>query len=222
VARAALREPTLSEARLEGRERELRLICDHRLDLVAERTSIQQRLRWHLHELAVALEIPPRALDRACWLARLEDELATRDGVQACLARELPGYGALTAVCLFGETAGALRFESEARFAMRAGVAPLPVSSGQTSRYHLDRRGNRQLNAALLRIAINQMRIHEPAKAFMACKRCEGKSKREALRCLKRHLARVVWQALRAAETRREGMPANIDSPSKPALALAS
>ena len=64
VARAALREPGLPEARLEGPERELRLLADHRADLVGERTRIQQRLRWHLHELALALEIPVRALDR--------------------------------------------------------------------------------------------------------------------------------------------------------------
>ena len=64
VARAALREPGLPKARLEGPERELRLLADHRADLVGERTRIQQRLRWHLHELALALEIPVRALDR--------------------------------------------------------------------------------------------------------------------------------------------------------------
>ena len=255
VARAALREPRLPEARLPGPERELRLLADHRVDLVCERTRIQGRLRWHLHDLGVRLEIPPKALGRACWLARLEEALAALPaGVQARIALdltgrcrslsreidalerevtqlaaelapellELPGCGALTAACLIGETAGALRFASEARFAMHAGVAPVPVSSGRSDRYRLNRRGNRQLNCALHRIAITQMRTHEPARAFLAGKRAEGKTKREALRCLKRHLARTVWRKLYAAETRREAMLAGTDTSTPPALALAS
>ena len=254
VARAAIANPDLPAARLEGPERELRLLCDHRADLVCERTRIQQRLRWHLHDLELALEVPAKALRRACWLTRLDDELAGRDGVQARIARDLtgrcrtltaeidalereigqltaalapeliapPGCGALTAACLLGETAGAERFADEARFAMHAGVAPLPASSGQRQRYRLNRRGNRQLNAALHRIAITQMRTHEPARTFVARKRAEGKSTREALRCLKRHLARVVWRMLRSAENRREAMLEVNDPSTLPALALAS
>jgi transposase len=254
VARAAIAEPGLPEARLDGPERELRLLADHRDDLVCERTRIQQRLRWHLHDLELALEVPPKALRSACWLRRLEEELAGRGGVQARIARELvgrcrtlsaeidalereierltaalapellelPGCGALTAAALVGETAGAERFASAARFAMHAGVAPLPASSGQTQRYRLNRRGNRQLNAALHRIAITQMRTHGPARAFMARKRAEGKSNREALRCLKRHLARTVWQTLRAAEARRVAMLDDATTSTQPALALAS
>lgn len=254
VARAAIAHPDLPEAHLEGPERELRLLVDHRADLVTERTRMQQRLRWHLHDLELALEIPPRALRSACWLRRIEEELAGRGGVQARIARELtgrcrtltteidalgreieqltralapellalPGCGALTAASLVGETAGAERFAGEARFAMHAGVAPLPASSGQTQRYRLNRRGNRQLNAALHRMAITQMRTHGPAQAFLARKRAEGKGKREALRCLKRHLARLVWQTLRAAETRREAMLSVTTTSPQPALALAS
>lgn len=255
VARAALREPHLPEACLPGPERELRLLADHRSDLVGERTRIQGRLRWHLHDLALELEVPAKALGRACWLARLEEALAALPaGVQVRIARELtercrtlsaeidalereitqlaaalapelmivPGCGALTAASIIGETAGALRFASEARFAMHAGVAPVPVSSGRSDRYRLNRRGNRQLNCALHRIAVTQMRTHEPARAFMARKRAEGKTKREALRCLKRHLARVIWRTLCAAETRRETMLDHQETSTQPALALAS
>lgn len=254
VARAAIANPDLPEARLDGPERELRLLTDHRADLVGERTRIAQRLRWHLHELELALEVPPKALRRACWLRRLEDELAGAGGVQARIARELvtrcrtltseidalereiaalttalapelltlPGCGALTAACLLGETAGAERFASEARFAMHAGVAPLPASSGNTQRYRLNRRGNRQLNCALHRMAVTQLRTHEPAQTFLTRKRAEGKGKREALRCLKRHLARTVWQTLRASEERRAAMLAAIDPLTPQLLALAS
>jgi transposase len=123
---------------------------------------------------------------------------------------------------LLGETAGAERFASSARFAMHAGVAPLPASSGNTQRYRLNRRGNRQLNAALHRMAVTQMRTHEPAQAYLARKRAEGKSKREALRCLKRHLARTVWQTLRASEERRKALLTAIDPSAPQLLALAS
>ena len=75
-----------------------------------------------------------------------------------------PAAAPLTAAHLLGETAGAERFASAARFAMHAGVAPLPVSAGRRNRHRLNRRGNRRLNSALHRIAITQLRMHEPAK----------------------------------------------------------
>jgi transposase len=98
VARAAIREgvETLPQARLSGPERELALLLDHREDLVAERTRIQQRLRWLLHDLDPELEIPERALDREKWLKRLAGRLARgeqtaavrilRDQVRRCRA----------------------------------------------------------------------------------------------------------------------------------------
>ena len=89
VARAALREPGLPVAQLEGAEREVRLVCDHREDLVAERTRIQNRLRWHLHELEPGWEIPAGALDRAVWLDAVTARLAAHQGIVAELAGEL-------------------------------------------------------------------------------------------------------------------------------------
>lgn len=76
VARAALREPDLPTARLDGVERDVRLLVDHRDDLVAERTRCQNRLRWHLHELTPGDEPVARGLDRYHVLASLEDALA--------------------------------------------------------------------------------------------------------------------------------------------------
>ena len=90
------------------------------------------------------------------------------------------------------------RFRSDAQLARRGGVAPLDASSGRVQRHRLDRGGNRQLNAALYRIAITQARYHPPAREYLERKRSEGKSSREALRCLKRHLVRVVFQSLKA------------------------
>ena len=89
VARAALREPDLPVATLDGAERDVRLLVDHRDDLVATRTRDQNRLRWHLHELMPGEEPAPRALDRAHVLAALEKRLADEPGTVARLARDL-------------------------------------------------------------------------------------------------------------------------------------
>ena len=91
------------------------------------------------------------------------------------------------------------RFRSEAQLARHSGVAPLEASSGRTQRHRLDRGGNRQLNAALYRIAITQARYHPAARAYLDRKRAEGKSRRETIRCLKRLLVRVVYQTLKTS-----------------------
>lgn len=89
VARAALREPDLPVASLDGPERELRLLVDHREDLVGERTRTINRLRWHLHELTPGDEPVPRSLDRRVVLDDLEQRLVDEPGTVARLAREL-------------------------------------------------------------------------------------------------------------------------------------
>jgi transposase len=89
VARAALREPALPVARLEGPERELRLLADHREDLVAERTRAINRLRWHLHELDPAWDPRPRSLARHKNVAAVAAKLAGMDGMVARIAADL-------------------------------------------------------------------------------------------------------------------------------------
>lgn len=237
IARAALKEgpEALPAAHLDERALELKLLLDHREDLVRARTDDQQRLRWHLHDLWPELELPAGCLDRIVWLDKVARKLARAEqSARVRIARELvrairdrskrarelereiaalvqdqapelialPGCGALTAAKLVAETAGVGRFSSDAKFARLAGVAPIPASSGTRRRHRLDRRGNRQLNCALHRIAVTQGRVHPSARGFLARKQAEGKSRIEALRCLKRHLARAVWQALRAARDR--------------------
>lgn len=76
VARALLREPELPVATIDDAAREIRLLVDHRQDLVGERTRMQNRLRWHLHDWDPDLNIAPRTLDRACVLDRLARRLA--------------------------------------------------------------------------------------------------------------------------------------------------
>lgn len=231
VARAALREPRLNHPRPgESATRELKLLVDHRDDLVDERRRAQQRLRWQLHDLDPELAVPPGALDRTVWLDRVARRLRRAEQtVQVRIARELvsrcrsltrtilaldrelqsriektapallvlPGCGALSAAKLLGEIRPIARFDTDAQLARHAGVAPLDASSGKYRRHRLDRGGNRQLNCALHRIAITQARVHPAARAYLERKQSEGKSRREALRCLKRQLARTVYTTLK-------------------------
>lgn len=231
VARAALEEgvETLPVAVLEGAAREVKLLLDHRDDLVCERTRIQSRLRWLLHDRWPELELPAGCLDRLVWLDRLAGRLArsprdadvrvmraqlrrikelTREA--NALERELlglvrglqprllglPGVGPLTAAKPIAEIAGIERFRNPAKLARLAGVAPIPASSGNRTRVRLDRGGNRQLNAAFHRIAVTQTRVHPPAQNYIARRISEGKTKREALRCLKRHLVRTIYNTM--------------------------
>ena len=233
IARAAVREPNLSRPQPGERVyREIKLLVDHRDDLVDQRRRTQQRLRWHLFQLDPTYEVPLRMLGRSShlervgrWLARREQELQVRlarELVSTCrtLNRaiaeldqeleqrteevapallELPGCAAVTAAKLLAEIGPIDRFKSDAQLARHGGVAPLEASSGRTQRHRLDRGGNRQLNAALYRIAITQARYHPDARAYLERKRSEGKSRREALRCLKRLLVRVVFNTLKAS-----------------------
>ena len=133
----------------------------------------------------VELAADLRELDR-----QIEDRVAGHP------LQSLWGAGPLVTAKLLGEIGDIRRFRSADAFAMLAGVAPIPASSGQTSRMRLNRGGNRQINRALHGIVLAQVRTYPPAKDFVARKKAEGKSWREALRALKRHLARIVFRLL--------------------------
>jgi transposase len=126
----------------------------------------------------------------------LQSELATLVAALAPPLLDERGCGVLTAAKLIGEIAGIQRFSSDAKLARLAGSAPIPASSGRTTRHRLDRGGNRQLNCALHRLAVTKGRLDPDTASYLARKQAEGKSRREALRCLKRHLARRIWQLL--------------------------
>lgn len=233
VARAALRHPDLPVAQLDGPARELRLLIDHREDLVAERTRCVNRLRWHLHELDPSWDPPAGSLCRYKTLDGIAARLAGIDGPVARIAAEitahardltgreralereitalvsglapvllaLAGVGALTAAKIVAETADVRRFRSKDAYARHNGTAPLPVWSGNRERHRLSRTGNRQLNAAIHRIAITQIRCHDDARAYIDRRLANGNTRTEALRALKRRLSDVVYRAL-LADTR--------------------
>jgi len=106
------------------------------------------------------------------------------------------GIGVLLAAKFIGEIAGIDRFQSDAQLARLAGCAPIPVSSGRSDRYRLDPGGNRQLNSAFYMLAIIRIR-HDPRTAvYLAKQRANGKTHRDAIRSLKRHLVRRVYHLL--------------------------
>lgn len=229
VARAALREPDLPIARLDGPSREVKLLLDHRDDLVAERTRKENRLRDHLFELDPEFEIPVGALSRLVWLRRVKARLASRRGPVAMLARELTtsiqalsvsiralerelekrvrtllpnllalaGCGVLSAARILAETADVTRFRSNAAFASFNGTAPIPVWSGNTKHFRLNRGGNRQLNAALHRIAMTQIRMERSlGHAYYQRRLADHDQPRDARRALKRRLSDEAFRRL--------------------------
>lgn len=230
VARAALRHPELPTAQLDGPARELRLLVDHREDLIAERTRCINRLRWHLHELDPAWDPKARSLTRYKNLDQIAARLATMEGMVAriageivaqvrdltvrehALAREITsrvvvlaptllaliGVGPLTAAKIVAEVADVRRFKSKDAFARHNGTAPLPVWSGNRERHRLSRTGNRQLNAAIHRIAITQARCHPDAIAYLERRAAMNNTPTEARRALKRRLSDIVFRALLA------------------------
>ena len=94
------------------------------------------------------------------------------------------------------------RIRSEAAFAMLAGVAPIPANSGKvTTRYRLNRYGDRQLNRALHTIVLSRQRYHEPTKAYTHKRTTDGKTPRDIRRCLKRYIARDLYRLLEHGPT---------------------
>jgi transposase len=134
--------------------------------------------------------------DKTRRIRALVAELETLVGAYAPQLLAEVGCGPLTAAKLIGEIAGADRFTTDAQLARTAGVAPVPVSSGRSDRRRLDRGGNRQLNLALHRLAVNKARLDPVTASYLQRKQAEGKSRLEALRCLKRHLARRIFRLL--------------------------
>lgn len=226
IARVTLREPDLPPVRVVDRTLELQLLIEAREDLVAEQTRVRNRLHADLRTLlpgygATAANLVAvrhqRAVGRALRrlpgvqaelarvrLARLH-RLATEIGALTARIGErvaghpllaLPGAGVLVTAKLIGEAGDLSRFRSADAFAALAGVAPIPASSGQSQHLRLNRGGNRQLNRALYTIALIQAVHHEPARTYIAKKRAEGKTGRDAIRALKRQLVRTVFRLL--------------------------
>jgi transposase len=140
-------------------------------------------------------------------MVRLTDaaaEIARRIGESVRLAAPtlltVPGCGELTAAKIVAEVAGIERFKSEAAFARYIGVAPIPHwSDDAVGNLRSARHGNRQLNAAVHRIAVVQISKPGPGRDYFQRRRADGDTGQRALRSLKRRLTRVVYTQLKAS-----------------------
>jgi transposase len=170
------------------------------------RTRLLQRLaatRPHARtdaELRGSLLALRSIAHRVLQLTAEERELAREiEALTRRLAPQLldqPGVGAHAAAQLVLSWSHQGRISSEAAFARLAGAAPIPASSGQTTRYRLDRSGDRKLNRALHMILVTRKRTHPATIAYIERRLSEGKTRREANRCLKRYLARSLYRLL--------------------------
>lgn len=146
------------------------------------------------------------ALDQLDTVSRLSAQVTALEHDLEPLLRDLCpglldlcGVGIVTAARILGETGDIRRFRSPAAYARHNGTAPIPVSSAQKDIFRLNRGGNRQVNAAIHRIALTQSRHHPGAKALL--ERRAGtvrETRKAALRVLKRHLSDVIYRTLRA------------------------
>jgi transposase len=156
---------------------------------------------------AIALELVGRCRELTERVNQLEQQLGGLVGPLAPSLLQLPGCGALTAAKLLGETAGISRFRSRAAFAMHNGTAPVPVWSGNRERHRLNRGGNRQLNAALHRIAVTQLRLDGPGRDYLQRRIAAGDTKTEAIRALRRRISDEVDRRLGTDERQRHHQP---------------
>jgi transposase len=136
-------------------------------------------------------------------LDRIEHMMRDTLDEHASSLTEIDGVGPVLAVRLVGRTGGVERFATESAFASYAGVAPIEVASGERTRHRLSRSGDRQLNSALHLIAVTQVRMTgSEGRCYFDKKIAEGKTRNEALRCLKRKIASRVWRSMRTDHRR--------------------
>jgi transposase len=151
---------------------------------------VEQAAARVIHELAGEIALLSRRV------AELDAEIARLLEPYGEPFPELIGAGPATTATLIAQAGDARRFRSDAAFARYGGAAPIPASSGTNQRHRLHRGGNRQINAALHRIALTQAKWSPEARTFLDRKLAEGKTPREARRALKRHLSDVVYHHL--------------------------
>jgi transposase len=149
--------------------------------------------RW---QLATELVADIRQLEQR--IATVETRIKTTVAQANTSLVQLFGVGPVLAATFLGEVGDVRRFPSKHHFAAQTGTAPLEASSGQVVRHRLSRAGDRKLNHALYMMAMVQVRRPSAGQAYYRRKRAEGKSPKEALRCLKRRLSDAVYRCLLA------------------------
>lgn len=163
------------------------------LDLIDGDTSVRaQLMRCRVEQV--------QRLDRERLLA--SKQLRAKVAESRTTLTELAGVSDYIAARMIGEIGDIRKVKSKAAFGHLTGTAPIPASSGLTVRHRLNQAGNRRMNHALWLMALTQSRIHPGARDYIERKLSEGKTKKEAFRCLKRHLANVIYNRM-VADIRR-------------------
>lgn len=171
-----------------------RLTCAKHVDTLAGRLS--RRTGTVQVEISREMTRDLKALNRK--IKDYEAKIAALPAVAESVLQDISGCSSLTTAKILGEIGGDItRFSSESAFGSITGTAPIPVASGNSQRVRLNQGGNRQLNRALHTIALYQIRTPGPGQDIYKAARARNKSKREAMRILKRHLARHVYRTLR-------------------------
>ena len=195
VARAVLANPELPEFVPSSKQEALKSLTRTRDSLVRHKTAHALSLnsaslattRQALEDVIVSLKASIKALERE--MKRLLDELMPE-------LLELQGLGLVNATCLLAETGDPRTYKSQHSFAMFSGCAPVERSSGGQQRRQLNIRGNRRLNRVFHLIVQTRLRLDQKSKDYLAKKQAEGKTRRAALRCLKTHVARQVFNTM--------------------------
>jgi transposase len=166
------------------------------------RTAAALRLHpsWDL-ETRTTVTVLRTLARRALTLA---EEAATHEKTILAIVRSMrpdlldqKGVGPIVAATLLCAWSHPGRIHSEAAFAMLAGVAPIPASSGKTTgRHRLNRHGDRQLNRALHTVALSRLRYDDRTRTYAEHSTSKGRSRRETIRCLKRYIARDLYRLL--------------------------
>lgn len=172
--------------------------------------QLRQIANWRIRQPALApVDIARRearrlakaVLEQTRQLADNRRDLSTLADTSAPGLQSTPGIGPVTAAILICAYSHRGRVRSEAAFASLAGVAPLPASSGNTTRHRLSRSGDRQLNRALDVIVRTRMATDATTRDYVARRRAQGLTSREIRRCLRRYVARAAFRQLTATMT---------------------
>ena len=187
--------PGIEARRQQPRQAGLRPVCGQ-----AEHLTVHEVRQHRVERLRRWLTLADEITTHDLHLARLTAETSPT-------LREGFAVGANTAAAMliiFGDNPERIR--SEAAFAKLCGACPVPASSGMTTgRHRLYRGGHRQANAALHRAVVVRMRYHQPTIDYVIRRRADGRTKRDIIRCLKRFLAREIYQrVMRDFRTRQQ------------------
>ena len=179
----------------------LRAGYHHQVPNLTTRARVRAVLTLIADDDSVRAVLCRRRLERILTIdaetADLKRQIADLVAATGTTLTDLHGIGPLVAARFIAEVVDARRYPNRNAFAAANGTAPLPASSGRTVRHRFNPGGNRQLNRALYTIAITQIRGDTEGRAYYERKRAAGKTRREALRCLKRKLSDIVFTTMR-------------------------